>query len=211
MFWQAVFFDFDGVILDSVHIKTEAFGRMFRQYGEEVEKKVVSYHVEHGGISRYKKIQYFYESILGKNISNAELDALGDVFSEIVLKEVLNSPFINGAKETLEKLKNALVPAYIVSGTPDEEMHYIAKMRGLTEFFQETHGSPREKHEIVDSIIDQNGFEREKCLFVGDAMSDYKAAEKTGICFLGIVKKGEISPFPQGTPVSDVVTIDYQR
>ena len=31
--WQAVFFDFDGVILDSVDVKTQAFAAMFRAYG----------------------------------------------------------------------------------------------------------------------------------------------------------------------------------
>jgi beta-phosphoglucomutase-like phosphatase (HAD superfamily) len=33
MRYQAIFFDFDGVILDSVHVKTEAFAAMFRKYG----------------------------------------------------------------------------------------------------------------------------------------------------------------------------------
>ena len=39
--WEAVFFDFDGVILDSVDVKTQAFADMFRQYGPEVERAVV--------------------------------------------------------------------------------------------------------------------------------------------------------------------------
>jgi beta-phosphoglucomutase-like phosphatase (HAD superfamily) len=38
---QAVFFDFDGVILDSVDVKARAFSEMFRDYGPEVEKAVV--------------------------------------------------------------------------------------------------------------------------------------------------------------------------
>ena len=46
MQWQAVFFDFDGVILDSVNVKTHAFSQMFRKYGPEIEESVVRYHLE---------------------------------------------------------------------------------------------------------------------------------------------------------------------
>ena len=36
---KAVIFDFDGVILDSVNVKTKAFGSMYSKYGSEVEKR----------------------------------------------------------------------------------------------------------------------------------------------------------------------------
>ncbi len=35
--YQAVFFDFDGAILDSVNVKTNAFATMFRPYCKNVE------------------------------------------------------------------------------------------------------------------------------------------------------------------------------
>jgi beta-phosphoglucomutase-like phosphatase (HAD superfamily) len=43
MHYQAIFFDFDGVILDSVHVKTEAFAAMFRKYGPEIERAVFGF------------------------------------------------------------------------------------------------------------------------------------------------------------------------
>ena len=56
---------------------------------------------------------------------------------------------------------------------------------------------------------DRKNYNSQNCLFVGDAMSDYGAAQKNGICFLGIVGNGEISPFSDGTFVSSVVTLEY--
>ena len=61
---KRVFFDFDGVILDSVDVKTKAFGKMFEAYGSDVQKEVVQYHLENCGVSRFEKFRYYYENIL---------------------------------------------------------------------------------------------------------------------------------------------------
>ena len=36
---ESIFFDFDGVIADSVNVKTEAFAKMYESYGKEVKKQ----------------------------------------------------------------------------------------------------------------------------------------------------------------------------
>ena len=207
MNWEAVFFDFDGVILDSVHVKTEAFAKMFRKYGTDIEKKVVEYHLENGGISRFEKFRYYYENLLNKDITDKELKQSGEVFTKHVLKGVLESPFIDGVMDTLKQLKSNKIPAYIVSGTPDEELDYIVEKKNLSSFFNEVHGSPRQKSEIIDHILKDNNYKSDNCLFIGDATSDYKAAGETGVCFLGIVKDCEKSSFPQGTITSHSVTL----
>ena len=208
MKWQAVFFDFDGVILDSVDIKTEAFAKMFSSFGPDVEAEVVAYHLANGGISRFEKFRYFYKNILKQEISRQDLYRLGDVFAELVLKEVLAAPFVAGTLETLNQIKEDKIPAYIVSGTPQEEIAYIVGKKGLSYFFNEIHGSPRQKDEIISQILAKNNFQCSHCLFIGDALSDYHAAQKTGVCFLGIVKEGEKSPFPEGTLISTTARLD---
>ena len=35
---KLVIFDFDGVLVDSVNVKTEAFGLMYKDYGSDVVK-----------------------------------------------------------------------------------------------------------------------------------------------------------------------------
>ena len=209
MKWQAVFFDFDGVVLDSVHVKTEAFAKMFRQYGLDIEKRVVEYHLENGGISRFEKFRYYYENLLNKDITDKELKQSGEIFTKLVLKGVLESPFINGVMDTLKQLRSNNIPAYIVSGTPDDELNFIVKKKNLSSFFNEVHGSPRQKSEIIDHILKDNNYKSDNCLFIGDAMSDYKAAIETSVCFLGIVKDCEKSLFPEGTIISATVKLDF--
>ena len=205
MNWQAVFFDFDGVILDSVHVKTEAFAKMFLKYGTDIEKKVVEYHLKNGGISRFEKFRYYYKDLLNREITDKKLKQLGEVFTKLVLKGVLESPFIDGVMDTLKQLRNNKIPAYIVSGTPDDELDFIVKKKNLSSFFNEVHGSPRQKSEIINNILKDNNYKSDKCLFIGDAMSDHKAAYETGVCFLGIVKDCEKSPFPEKTIISHSV------
>jgi HAD superfamily hydrolase (TIGR01549 family) len=209
MKWQAVFFDFDGVILDSVHVKTEAFAQMFRRFGSDIEQAVVAYHLEHGGISRFEKFKHYYKNLLHAPISEDQLQALGEEFSELVLEKILESPFVDGAYETLEKLSIEKVPAFIVTGTPEEEIRFIINKRGLSAFFQEVHGSPRFKDDIIMDIIGRRRFDPARCLFLGDAMSDYMAAQIVGTRFLGIVPEGVQSPFPRYTLVSSIVRCDF--
>lgn len=205
MDWESVFFDFDGVILDSVDVKTKAFAKMFRSYGPSIEKSVVEYHLNNGGVSRFDKFRYYYEVLLNKPITEEIIKDLSMKFSELVMEGVMASPFIPGAKESLVFLKEKGVPSYVVSATPDEEINLIVEKKGLKEYFEEIHGSPRKKGEICREIINRKRYNPQNCLFVGDAMSDYDAALKNGICFRGIVGKYKQSPFPDGTPVSSIV------
>jgi len=208
MKWEAVFFDFDGVILDSVNVKSEAFAEMFRPYGPEIEAKVVKYHLSHGGVSRFEKFRFWYENYLNCPIDDQLIDKLSKRFSDLVLKKVIAAPFIEDALKTLKFVKSLNIPAYVVSGTPEDEVKYIIRTRGLESYFTEVHGSPACKEEAVHNILQRKGYKPSSCLYIGDALTDYRAARKTGVCFLGIVLNGKDSPFPEGTPVSEVVTIE---
>ena len=50
---KIVFWDFDGVIKDSVDVKTQAFIDLFDAYGSNVVQAVVAHHIKNGGISRF--------------------------------------------------------------------------------------------------------------------------------------------------------------
>ena len=200
--WDAVFFDFDGVILDSVDVKTQAFAKIFRKYGPEVERAVVDYHLANGGVSRFKKFEYYYKNILHKPITQYILDDLGHEFNRLSIEGVLSAPFIRGALKTLEQLKKQCVPAFVVSGTPHEEIKFIVEKRNLDPYFLEVHGSPRKKQEILHDISSRHSINPNFCLFIGDAATDFEAAQVCGTEFLGIVKDYRKSPFPQGTKVS---------
>jgi phosphoglycolate phosphatase-like HAD superfamily hydrolase len=207
--WQAVFFDFDGVIAASTQVKVRAFAALFAAYGPAVQESVIRYHLDNGGMPRHQKIRHCFTAFAGHLPTDAELDRAGQTFSQLVLDEVIAAPLIPGALTTLRQLQEAAIPAFVVSGTPGEEMRLIAWRKGLSSFFLEVHGSPLAKPALLADILVRHGYIPDQCLFIGDALADYRAAVATGLRFLGIVPAGRDSIFPRGVPTSPVVTLTF--
>jgi beta-phosphoglucomutase-like phosphatase (HAD superfamily) len=86
---EALFFDFDGVLVDSVSIKKEAFRKLFEDYDRKLVDELVAYHFKNGGISRVKKIQIFFKQILKKPLSEERFKELSLRFSNYVKAAVI--------------------------------------------------------------------------------------------------------------------------
>jgi phosphoglycolate phosphatase-like HAD superfamily hydrolase len=194
---QAIFFDFDGVLLDSTRIKTEAFRKLYAGFGEEIVVKVVIHHQQHGGISRVEKIDYYHRCFLNTPLTPEALKALSQEFSENVKDLVIQAAWIPGAQEFILSFYHR-VDLYIVSGTPQFELVDIIKQRGLESYFRAVLGSPVKKPEHVRNILRQRHLKPGNCLFVGDAITDLNTAVETGLRFIGI--QGEVE-FPANTIV----------
>ena len=207
MQWSAIFFDFDGVVLDTTQVKTAAFAAMYEGEGPEIVAQVVAHHRLHGGISRYHKFRHFEETILGRPLDDARLEALAREFTERSLEGVLAAPPIPGALETLETLAASKTPVFVVSGTPQEELDLVIDRRDLRHLFTEVHGSPPLKPVILEELLGRHGLDRGRCLFLGDALTDRDAALGAKMAFLGIEPPGDPHPFGPETPVSRRVYI----
>lgn len=195
---QAIFFDFDGVVLDTAEIKTAAFGELYRDHGPEMEARVRDYHVRHGGVSRFVKIRLFEREFLGRPADPEHEALVIQRFADLVLDKVLAAPPLPGAMDCLERLVGRL-PLFVVSGTPDDELRQICAQRDLARFFIETHGAPRRKTEILESVCTRHGLTPARCVMVGDATTDRDAAQALGLGFVGIVPPGVASLFPPET------------
>ena len=51
----------------------------------------------------------------------------------------------------------------------------------------------------------EHHLEPHRCLFIGDAITDFDAAAATSLVFLGIVSPGESNPFPPHTIINQNV------
>ncbi len=179
---KAIAYDFDGVILENAHVKTDAFVELFAAHGTEIQARVKAHHLENLGISRFKKFEWIYANLLNQPLSADESKRLGERFSSLALDKVLAAPFVTGAKEALRELIQ--FPSFVVSGTPQEELDLIVDRRELRAMFREVHGSPRDKPTILNDLLARYGLDKRELLFVGDGVSDYDAAIKVGVQFL---------------------------
>jgi len=179
---KAIIFDFDGVILESADIKTEAFRELFSDYPHKIGE-ITKYHLQNEGISRFVKFRYIHGHILGKKLSKKKELDLGRRFSRIVVRRVLKAPFVAGAREFLDKNRNRC-RFFIASGTPKDELCDIIERRGIGDCFEEVHGSPEKKADVIKGIMKRHDFLKDEVVYVGDAKSDRIAAEKARVTFV---------------------------
>ncbi|MFZ1711942.1 MAG: HAD-IA family hydrolase [Nitrosomonas sp.] len=195
-YWQAIIFDFDGVIVESGDIKTAAFAELYRQYGERIMQAAVAYHRANGGMSRYLKFRYFQQYLLNKPPLTEEEECLLDQqFSRLVMQAVIKSTSVAGA-EALIHTASQLIPLFIASGTPEKELRNIVEQRNLAPFFAAVRGAPDLKQTIIAEILAAHGFDEQRVLMIGDALIDYESAQQNGIAFLGRVRPQDANPFP---------------
>lgn len=199
---QAVFFDFDGVIADSLTVKKAAFATLFASWGKEVQAAAVHYHETNGGMPRHSKLRHCMEVLAEQEINEAELAALVQSFADLVFDAIVAAPLLPYVQETLQALLQARIPAFVVSGTPEQEMQTIVRHKNLSPYFQGVFGAPRQKSVIVGEVLKRCSFSPPHCLFIGDAMADLKAARACGLAFLGIVPPGGSNIFPEEVAVS---------
>lgn len=199
--YDAIIFDFDGVLVESVDVKTNAFATLYSEYGEKIVEKVKEYHLLHCGISRFEKFRYYHESLLFKTLTKEEEIALGDRFSQYVEDAVVESKYVAGAYNFLEKYYK-LIPLFVASGTPDLELKRIIARRNMNHYFVSVHGSPAKKKDIIQNIVTKYNFVADRVLMVGDAIADYDGAIGAGVKFVGrVLQYPATEPFKSGTLV----------
>ena len=190
---KAIIFDFDGVIAESINIKTNAFAELYGSYGKAVVDKVIKHHQLNGGISRFEKFKYYHKEFLGVDLSKKNINELAEQFSELVIDKIIHAPFIPGAEEYIKKNYNKYL-LFISSGTPKKELVEICKQRGIIPYFKIIYGSPEEKSYHIKEILIKWHLKARETVFIGDAVSDREAAIQNQLHFIAKVDVDNDSP-----------------
>jgi phosphoglycolate phosphatase-like HAD superfamily hydrolase len=186
--------DFDGVVLESVEVKTNAFVSIFPTSMREV---VLACHRETPGLGRTKKIECMFRAVFGRTPSIEEIDRLRFKFAEKSLAGVMNCPEVPGLRYFLESLPD--IETHIVSAAPEDEVRMVSEQRNLAGLFQSISGMPIKKEVHLARLLAER--QNRQALFIGDRISDLKAAQASGVRFLGRVAEGEENPFPTDIPI----------
>ena len=182
--YKTFVFDCDGVILDSNRIKTEAFAQVALQFGVDAAEQLVRFHVQNGGVSRYRKFEYLLVNILQRASDAVLIKDLVNQYGKRVCDQLLLCPITPG----LHELRNATphINWMVVSGGDQTELNSIFAERGLTPLFNRgIYGSPATKDEILSRVIASGHLEM-PALFLGDSRYDHEAAKQAGLDFIFI-------------------------
>ena len=181
--FNVILWDFDGVILNSNEIRDFGFKIVLDKYPASQVDKLMKFHNENGGLSRYVKFRYFFEEVRREKVTNSQINEWADKFSFIMKKKLVNQDLI--INETVDFIKSnySEINMHIVSGSDQNELRYICKELDISKFFKSIHGSPTPKNELVKHVLDKNNYIKGECVLVGDSINDYEAAKVNQICF----------------------------
>ena len=182
--YKNIIFDFDGVLVDSNPIRINGFKELFKGFPKEQVEVLSAFAEVNGGLSRYEKIKYFFNSVRKETILWQEVERYAQKYSDIVKNDVIEAEEIEGAVDFLRLFAGRYTYS-IVSGSEQEELRDICRQRGIYGFFKEILGSPSGKEKNLEDLIRRNNWEPGTCVFVGDSINDHKAAIAVGIPFIG--------------------------
>jgi phosphoglycolate phosphatase-like HAD superfamily hydrolase len=182
--YKTIVFDCDGVVLNSNHLKIQAYFDVAIQFGanQTQAKALVDHHVALGGISRYPKFEYFLREIMGQQVNIDAMKQLLNFFTAEVSRLLSScevSPYLNALKQATKGSK-----WMILSGGDQAEIREIFRLRQLDTFFEGgIFGSPDNK-DLVLAREKETGNIQFPALFIGDSRYDFKASTNASLDFV---------------------------
>ena len=171
---QAVGFDFDGTLCNSISAKKENVGILFSSYLKVDKQKVQEQYEKLSGITR-KELFDKIAKAFNRAISNEEYESLSlefDKMNDAIYTLSIIFPGVIGALELLRKEGKVL---YISSSVPQKTLDRIVRKIKLRNLFDEVLGSSGYDGKGVvhtEYISTKYGINSKNIAFLGDDESD---------------------------------------
>jgi phosphoglycolate phosphatase-like HAD superfamily hydrolase len=190
---EVIFWDFDGVIIDSNSIREQGFEKCLSDFPKIQVSKLLDFHRLNGGLSRYVKFRYFFENIRKESISDYQILTLAKRFSDLMKVQICNKSLL--IKESIDfiKLNYMKYKFHITSGSDQTELQYICDELNISKYFISIHGSPTPKIQLVKDLIEKYNYSKKNCLLIGDSINDFDASNQNGIYFKAFNSTQEVS------------------
>ena len=199
--YSHLFFDCDGVILNSNKVKTNAFYKIAIKYGKESAEKLVNHHINNGGISRYKKIKFFQNNIIKNNDLTLYENLVND-YAKILKKELLETEIAKGIFKIKEIFPDSKIA--VISGSDQKELLWLFNKLKIDHIFDAgIYGSPKSKEEIFKQIF-KNSRDILSAIYLGDSKYDYEVSKMYGMDFAFLTEWTEVQEWFTFTKINDI-------
>lgn len=180
-----ILWDFDGVLMDSMPVRDKGFEIVLKEHSKEEVERLMQYHRQNGGLSRYVKFRYFFEKIKGRKINEEEVNEYASRFSEVMYENLIDENLLIENSLQFVRGNYKQYNMHIVSGSDQKELRHICQKLGIDKYFNSIHGSPTPKKKLVKDLLLENQYKLEETILIGDSINDYEAAVENGISFYG--------------------------
>ena len=151
--FNVIFWDFDGVIIDSNEIRTQGFIHIFKSFNKKDVLKLVDFHKKNGGLSRYFKINFFFKNILEINVSEVEILIYANNYKKYVLSNLMDTNFLIADSLNYIKQNYKKKDMHIVSASDENELNELCDFYDISKYFISLKGSPVSKTDNISSLI----------------------------------------------------------
>ncbi len=187
---KRLFLDFDGVIMDSMEAKLEAYLFALSPYSpkREAVRKVQR---RSAGLSRSKTLPLMAHECCGIELSAAQLNECLQRFTE---KDEANREHLQmmpGALEFLRQVRDSQQDTWILTGTPQDVIETTLNRFDLRQYFGGVLGSPPGKAEHLRQQLQTLSIRADQGLFIGDSPHDLASAREVGMPFIGLAQTAE--------------------
>ena len=182
-------FDFDGTLVDSAHLKKQAYFEVLKQV-EGVEPILRRTLAKNASFTR----KQVFESVLKSLSDSRDLDVqhLVERYAKICRSSVARAPEIDGATEVLEWLHNEGKSLYVSSATPERELLWLLRDRSFSKYIERAYGAPKTKNHHIREILKRENVDPSLLLYIGDSLADFSAAKSEGCEFVGVDGSDEL-------------------
>ena len=184
---KSIVFDFDGVILNTNHIKREAYYDIFPK-NYKIKKIIDKVLKKSGKLSRKIIISNIIDELKKKDLLNKyDVNFYINKYGKETQRKVLATDEIKGAMNSLRKLsKNYIL--FVNTSAPGKSIEDVIKKRNLKKYFKEVfHSDKGSKIENMENLILKYKIKKDEIIFVGDGNLDLECAKKLNIIFIGII------------------------
>ncbi|MDX1386024.1 MAG: HAD family phosphatase [bacterium] len=204
---RAVFFDFNGVIVDDEPVHFELFQKVLEEEGLKLSKK--GYYEKYLGMDDH---DCFTTAIRdqGKSLTEDKIEGLIERKAGYYQKKMAQQPpFVPGALEIVKDLGQTHYLA-VVSGALRSEIEFLLKLGGIQEQFsvvvaagEVAHGKPKpDGYQKAMALLNRDfvaSSERllpEECLAIEDSHWGIESAQAAGMVSLGVTTTYEEKELP---------------
>lgn len=187
---QAVIFDVDGTLVDTVDMHAEAWQQASAEFGKEIEFEAVRSQIGKGA-----------DKLMPVFLSREELEEFGkqledlraDIYARSCLHEAQAFPKV---RELLERLRDDGIRIALASSAPEDELKVYKKAADIEDLIEaatsadDAEESKPEPDIFAAALESLGGIDPENCVVVGDTPYDAIAAGKIGLRFIGLLSGG---------------------
>lgn len=199
-----VIFDCDGVLLDSMAAKIQAFRSWVPQAHAELSEAFMAIVMAGFGKSRTFHIERFYRELLQIEPDPIFLTAEVARFTDICEPLCATAGWRVGSREFVQACHDAEIPRYVLSGVPQAPLEDMLAAAGGTDLFDVIIGSPPGKPESMERILTETDTPAHRTVFIGDANADHVAALHVGAHFVYFPSEAQRPEAEVATEVTDL-------